>query len=31
VTFCQTVNQGKSELSWKMSARSGEGAVIGWP
>jgi hypothetical protein len=31
VTFCQTVSQGKSELSWKMSERSGEGLVIACP
>jgi hypothetical protein len=31
VTFCQTVSQGNSEGSWKMSERSGDGVVIGWP
>ena len=31
VTFCRTVSQGKSEASWKISERSGDGAVIGSP
>ena len=25
LTFCQTVSQGKSEVSWKIRLRSGDG------